>query len=119
MERSFTMKSLQAIEEAAKAVRAQKAKPNMMLINLSWSIQILVPYDDGITLLGALKNAETLEDVHGNRPMIKPMDRDSLRSTVFSNQRYEDIKVAALLDITLEELEASRKPQPQPEPETV
>lgn len=113
MERSFTMKSLQEIEAAAKTVRAQKNKPNMMLVNLSWSIQLLVPYDDGLTLLGALKNAEVLEDLHGNRPMIKPMDKDSLRGAVFSTQRYEDIKVAALLDISVEELEASRRSQPE------
>jgi hypothetical protein len=108
------MKSLKEIEEATKAVRNQKPKPNMMLVSLSWSIQMLLPYDDGLTLMGALKNAELLEDSHGTNPKIKPFDKESVRGNLFSSQKYEDIKVAAMLDISLEELESSRNSQPVP-----
>lgn len=106
------MKSKTEIAEAIKAV-AGKRKPNMMIIKISWNSQLVVPYEDGMVLMAALKNAEVYGDDYGKNPSITPMPSDSFRSSILAAEFYEDIKVAQLLGISLEDLHAAKNPQPE------
>lgn len=86
-----------------------------MLIEVSYNTKLVLPYEDGLQVVAALKNAEILEESYGTRPQILPVGKDAFRTTTLGYEHYEDIKVAALLNVTLEELhEARLKPHTEP-----
>lgn len=96
------------IETALKKVRSEKPRENRMVIKLSWDKQLVLPYNDGIAFLNTLQRAEILEEPYQKTPIIKGPERNSFETTVMSPGQYEDIKVAALLNVTLDELQQSR-----------
>lgn len=108
------MKSKTEIADAIKAISV-KRKPNYMIIKISWNSQLVVPYEDGLAVMAALKNAEVYNDDYGKDPMITPMPHESFRSSILAPEFYEDIKVAQLLGIKIEELHAAKMPTPEPE----
>jgi hypothetical protein len=108
------MKSKTEIADAIKAVNA-KRKPNYMIIKISWNNQLVVPYEAGLTIMAALKDAEVYCDDYGKDPMITPLPQDGFRSSILAPEFYEDIKVAQLLGIKVEELHAAKMHTPEPE----
>ena len=111
MEKSFITKSKSEqaqLVNGAKQIVNTKPKDNKLLIELAWNKKLVLPYDDGLTILKALKNAELMVDEYGKDPQIVPVAKDDFRSSTLAHQYYEDIKVAALLHVTLQELHDSR-----------
>lgn len=111
MEKSFTTKSKNEqtqLINGAKQIVNTKPKDNKLLIELAWNKKLVLPYEDGLAILKALKNAELMIDEYGKDPMVVPIAKEDFRSTTMAHQSYEDIKVAALLHITLQELHDSR-----------
>lgn len=105
-------------EEALKAVRSNKPKENLMTIEIEYNKQLILPYKDGLALLATLERAEVLHAPYNKPPSIVGLDdTDRFKSAVMPYQSYEDIKVANLLGITVDEVKEARKPK-QPEPET-
>lgn len=98
-------KSLEEYKQAAKAVRASKPKENLMVITLSYSMQMVLPYSQGVALLAALENAEVLSEQYQRPKTITGMDRDQVKVTVMSRSEYEQIKIANLLNVSLEEVQ--------------
>ena len=91
-------------KEALKAVTTKKPKDNYMVVELDYSLKLLLPFKDGLTFMTALNNAELLETSYSKPTMITPIERDKIKSTVMSCDEYERIKIAALLQITPDEV---------------
>ncbi len=104
--------------EAQKKVWADKAKDNFMIVKVvtDYSSQLVVPYKEGVALLAALANAEHLREQYGEPGRIVGMPRDMLKTNYMSRQEYERYKIAALLNISPEEVlemqQAADKPSP-------
>jgi hypothetical protein len=105
------LKNRTDVLEAVKQVNAKK-QPNLFIVELSYNRKLVLPHDAGIALINALKDAEVMNDDYGKDPLIGPLEKDSIRVSSLAHAHYEDIKVAQLLNITLQELQNSRIPQP-------
>lgn len=107
------------LTEALKKVRAEKPKENFMLLEFSYNNKIIVPHKDGVAVLNALVNAERYQDDYNKPRRVVEVERDQFRSTALSYAEYERLKLAALLNLTPEEvkelMELQNKP---PEPVT-
>ena len=98
------------IFEAIAKVNAKK-EPNHFLIELSYNKKLVLPHDAGVAFINALKDAELMTDDYGKDPWIGPLDKDSIRVSSLAHAHYEDIKVANLMGITLQDLHEARMPQ--------
>jgi len=96
-------------EEALKLVQTKKPKDNYMLIELSYDRKLIIPYKDAITLLSSLANAEQLNEHYNEPHRIVGLERDSFHSRIFSHEEYERYKIAALLNITPDEVKEHMK----------
>lgn len=92
--------------EAVKKVKAEKPKENFMVFSFdsSYNKRILLPYKDGAALLVLLANAELLDDRYGEPKRIVELERDTCVISAFSHQEYERYKIAALLNISPDEV---------------
>ena len=109
------MRSQKQLDAALELVKKPR-QPNFLLIEISYNTKLVLPYEDGMKVIAALKNAELLEDSYGQRAQIHPIGKDAFRTVPMAYEIYEDIKVATLLNVTVEELHKARM---QPLPETV
>jgi len=99
-------------DEAKKLVQApKKAKGNFMVIYITYDCSLVLPYDDGIAFMQAIKNAEQMDDSYTSKKHIMPLNRDRFRTSVLSHQEYERYKIAQLLGISLTDLEQFETPQ--------
>ena len=90
--------------EALKKVQARKTKDNFMVIQLSYNTRLLLSHNAGIAFLNALANAEVIEDIHSGRPQIKAYERDSVSVSLMSGEEYEQIRIATLLNVTVDDV---------------
>lgn len=95
------------IKAARKTVQTEtKKKDNFMVVRLSYDVHLVLPYQDGIALMAAMANAENMEDEYSReKRRIVPLVRDKITSSPLSRKEYEDIKIAALLGISVADLE--------------
>lgn len=91
-------------KQAIKLVQSSKTKENFMVIKLDYSKRLILPYKDALAFLSALNNAEKLISEYGSTPRIEAIDCEFIESTVMSHEEYERIKIANLLQVTLEEV---------------
>lgn len=96
--------------QAVKEVTSSKLKPNLMVIELAYNMKVVLPYKDAMTLIAALENAEEYQDPYSGVHSIQSFDRTKLQIKIMPHSEYTDIKVAALLGLTMKELQESRKP---------
>lgn len=102
--------------DAVKKVRAEKPKENFMTIRITDS-QLVLPHKDAVTLLATLANAESFDKSWGSDRRIVPLNEGSYEANPMSRQKYEQFKIAALLNISIDELNAlaiSAQQQPTP-----
>lgn len=91
-------------KKALQEIYSKTPKDNFLAINFDYGKSLLLPYEEGLKLLACLRQAELLMDSYGKPKQIRPFDSDKFQTTVFSRKDYEDIKVAAMLGVTVEEL---------------
>ena len=90
-------------EDALKQVQINK--DNLIGIVLDYSTMLVLPYEDGLAYLKALKNAEVLEYFYDNsKCKVIPITDEKFKVSPFSAQKYQDIKVAQLMGISYKEL---------------
>jgi hypothetical protein len=108
------------LQEATKKVRAEKPKENFMVVQLDadYRNRLVLPHKDGVTLLEALKAAEMLHDPYDGKRRINEFNRDVLSTSVMSTQEYERHKIAALLDLTIDEVKEMQQAAARPKPDT-
>ena len=96
--------------EAVKKVQAKKPKDNYLVIEISYDSNLILPYKEGIVFLTSLVNAEQLRTPYGEKHRIVPIERTAIKSYIMSAEEYEQYKIAALLDLTMDEVkEIARK----------
>ena len=93
-------------QDAVKKIQTNKPKDNFMVIETSYNNKIILPYKDGVVFLTALNNAETLVESYGDKTRINGFGRDSIVSRIMSYEEYEQIKVANLLNISVDDVKA-------------
>lgn len=91
-------------QEALKKVQSTKAKDVFMRIELDYNISLVLSHKDGITLLNALANAEQITDRYGEKPRISGLDKDKIKVYLLSREDYDRIKIAQLLNLTLDDV---------------
>lgn len=98
-------------EAAIKQVRAAKKPDSYMTIRLFYGDRILVPQKVGMALLDALACAEHMPGhfYKSDVPRIKQIDSENIKVELFSQEEYENIKVAQLLSVTVDDLIQSKK----------
>ena len=91
-------------QEAVKKVSQIKPKENYMVIEMYYDNKLVLPYKDGLAFMSALVNAETLSEPYQQPHRITPLNRNTLKTSIMSGEEYAKHKIAALLNVTLEEL---------------
>lgn len=95
---------------ALKEVTTTKVKPNFMMIELAYNMKVVLPYKDALSFLAALENAEEFLDPYNDIHRIEGLDRTKLNVKIMPHSEYQDIKMAALLGLTMKEFKESRNP---------
>jgi hypothetical protein len=96
-------------EEALKKIYSKAPKDNFLLIEFDYSKNLCLPYEEGLKFLSCLKTAELYSDNYNKPKTIQPFSGDHFKTRVLSRKDYEDIKVAALLGVTVDELLAEKE----------
>lgn len=96
-------------EDALKKIYSKTPKDNFIAIEFDYSKSVLLPYDEGLKFLSCLKQAELLTEKYGSDASIGMFDSSTFKTRIISRKEYEDIKVAALLGITVKELKAQEE----------
>ena len=96
-------------EDAAKQVKAEKPKENLMVIPFGYDYKIVLPYKDGVKVIEALANAEVLKEEYSELPHFTGIERHHLNPTLMSRDEYELIKIASVLKVDYKELKKQRK----------
>ena len=96
-------------EQAMKKVVSIKPKENYLVIDIYYNDKIILPYKDGIALLATLANAESIKEEYSKPAVISSFNRDHLKTSIMSGEEYINHKVAALLDVTIEEIKEYKR----------
>lgn len=106
--------------EAAKKVQAAKPKENFMVIEIEsgYGNKLVLPHKDGLALIAALVHAEKLVDRYDEPKRIGEFDRDLIQTKLMHHKEYERFKVAALLNISPDQVLEMEKLQTQPQQTT-
>lgn len=90
--------------EAVKKLKTQKVKENYLCIQVGYSTKIVLPYKEGLVFMGALENAEQLNEKYQEPHRIVPFNNGTLSITIMSGEEYEQYKIAALLNVSIEDV---------------
>jgi hypothetical protein len=88
--------------EARKVAIAMMPESNYLLISLSYSVELVMKYEDGIALLNTLEKAEILSGEWANKTIL-PIDMEKMTVKMFSRDEYVDRKTAKVLGLTYSE----------------
>ena len=95
-------------KEALKKVQAVKVKDNFMCIKLTYDTKLILPHKDALLFLSSLAAAEQLNDPYNKPHTIGELDRSKIEVTTLSYLEYERFKIAALLNITVDEVKEAQ-----------
>lgn len=96
--------------EAKKQVQELKVKDNFMLVTLSYDNTLVLPYKDGLAFMASMLNAECLEGSYSSERII-PLGRNQQKISIMSSKEYERFKIAALLNVSISDVEQLEKTQ--------
>ena len=98
--------------EAAKQVRSVKKQADSYLVfRFSYGERFILPHKDGLNLLQAMSAAEQIPSYFPSDkpPEIKQAGSGAVSVEAMSQKEYENIKIAALLGVSIQDLEAAQK----------
>ena len=95
--------------EAVKKLQTMKPRDNYLVVETGYDSKFIFPYKEGMQIMAAFSTAEHLKEPYNEKHRILPLDRNALRTYVMSGQEYERFKIAALLDVTIDELKEMEK----------
>ena len=107
--------TIEKYTEAKKKVMADKHKENFMVITFGYDNIMVLPYKDGLAVMANLVNAERLDGDY-NKKYITEVTRDKQSCQIMSYKEYERYKIAALLNITYDEVKQYESPQAENTP---
>lgn len=91
-------------DETLKKLYSKTPKDNFLRISYDYNKFLVFPYDEGIKFLACLRHAETMTEGYSKPALITGFKADYFQASTLSREDYENIKIAAMLNITLEEL---------------
>jgi len=91
-------------QEALKKVQSSKTKENFLVITMGYDTKVCFSYKDGAAVLAALATAEVVHERYSEQHRIAPLDRNTIQIQVMSAEEYNQIKIAALLHISPDEV---------------
>lgn len=91
-------------QEAVKELKAKKPTENYMIFILSYDTKIILPHKAALTFISALENAELVKDVYSDKCRITSLDKDAISSFFLSGEEYQQIKIANLLNVGLDDI---------------
>ena len=97
---------------ACKKVQSTKAEENYLVINMGYSLKMVLPFKAGIALLGSLDRAELFEDPYSSPPRITPMEKDKIIVTVMSPTEYRQHQIASLLGVPVSDIKKHQEDNP-------
>ena len=83
----------------------KKTSANFMVLEFAYNNKIVLPHEDGVTVLAALAQAEVLKAGYGEKPQINGPTRDMVTTSMMSQDEYRSYKIAMLLNCTLDEVQ--------------
>lgn len=89
---------------ASQHVKNQASKENYLLFEISYDKKLILPFSDGMAFINSLQTAEELYDEYSKPPRIQPLEKGKIRISTLSRTDYENIKISALLNISLDEV---------------
>lgn len=97
-------------EQAKKKAQAEKPKENFIVIHIDG--KFVLPHKDGVKFLESLANAEKLPRYYSDKQCITALEREDYSTTSMSRQEYERYKIAALLNVSYDDVKQMETPQP-------
>jgi len=97
-------------EEALIKVNAKVPKDNYMLISFSYDTKIVVPHKEGVAIVAAMKNAEMVNTDTYQKHRIEAIGTEVISFRQLSDREYKRHKIAAMLDITMDEAKQLETP---------
>jgi hypothetical protein len=98
-----------AIARARAELYNKTPKENFLAIEFDYNKSIVLPYDEGLAFVKCLKNAELIHEQYSKPKAITAFESNYFKTRILSRKEYEDIKIAAMLGITVEELNANEE----------
>lgn len=98
-------------QEALKQVRNKKEGDGFFVIKLSYDKEIILPAKDTIAFISSIGAAEELHKSYSSPPEVKALSMDTLNITPMSRKEYEQYKMAALLKVSLSDLQQMEESQ--------
>ena len=89
-------------DEALKAAQKKVSDEPHFLLQLSYSVKLVLPYKEGLAILDNMRKAEAMTDSYSN-PQILPLPKDQISITILPHEDYCRYKVAQLLGITYDD----------------
>ena len=89
---------------AMKKVQASKSRDNYLMCCVSWDVNLIFPYKEGMLFMEALAKAERLNEDYGKPPVIQGIDRERFAVKILSAKEYDQIRIAQLLSVKLDEV---------------
>lgn len=90
---------------AVKKIKTEKPPENYLTVQISYDTKLILPHKAGMALIAALENAEMLKEKYSEPCRIVPLEQETLISRMISAQEYQQIKIANLLNVSLEEIQ--------------
>ena len=91
-------------QETVKELKAKKPTENYMVFTISYGIKVILPHKAALMFISALENAELLKDSYSDNCRITSLDRDAISSSFLSGEEYQQIKIANLLNVGLDDI---------------
>ena len=98
--------------EAAKQVRSVKKQADSYLVfRFNYGERYILPHKDGLLMMQAMATAEQIPSYFPSDkpPEIKQVGSGAVSIEAMSQKEYENIKNAALLGVSIQDLEAAQK----------
>ena len=88
---------------ALKRVNSERVRENFMVLELGYEHKIVLPHKDGVELLNVMGKAEKFDEPYSGITRISFFDRTKITASIMSAEEYQQIKIAALLNIPIKE----------------
>ncbi len=100
--------------EALKEVQKQKAQERYMRLELTYGTYMILPYEAGMQVLKALKEAEYCKTPYSDPPTIKPLGPEDLKFEFYTAEERQQCHMAQLLQVSLRDLEGLKRQETEP-----
>lgn len=98
-------------EKAKKTAQTVKKRDNYIVVRISYEASLILPYKEGLAFIQAMGGAEQLSTTYNKPHRIQSIDPELLKVGVMSPEDYDRYKIAALLNVTIDDLKLYEEQQ--------